>query len=48
MSEDELISESGHYMLLYQNGEAKLYDLFTGEAKEDSWVHKQFCQSADN
>ncbi len=35
-------------MLLYQEGEAKLFDLFTGEPKDDPWLTQCFAQVRSN
>jgi hypothetical protein len=43
-SQDELTSTSGQFALIYQDGEAKLYDLFTSLPKEDSWLTTSFVQ----
>jgi len=44
-SEDRVLSFSRRFILLYQDGNAKLYDLFTGEQKEDPWLTKSFADA---
>jgi hypothetical protein len=48
MSHDRLLTASGRFILLYQKGEAKLFDLFTGEAKDDPWLTQCFAQARSN
>jgi hypothetical protein len=45
MSEDQVISPSGRYMLLYQDKVARLYDLYSGEEKADPWLTDRFSES---
>jgi hypothetical protein len=45
MSEDRLVTPSGQFVLLYQNGKAELFDRFTGEAKADPWLTGSFAQA---
>lgn len=43
-SENRVRSESGRYILLYQNGKAECRDLFTGAQIEDAWLTQAFAQ----
>jgi hypothetical protein len=43
-SDDRLLTASGRFILLYQVGEARLFDLFTGEPKDDPWLTQCFAQ----
>jgi hypothetical protein len=45
MSEDRVICPSGRYMLLYQDGVTRLYDLYTGQEKNDPWLTARFTES---
>jgi hypothetical protein len=45
MSEDQVISPSGRYMLLYQKDMARLFDLYTGQEKADPWLTTRFAES---
>jgi hypothetical protein len=45
MSEDRLQTPSGRFKLAYRNGAAQLFDLYTGEAKEDAWLTKCFAEA---
>jgi hypothetical protein len=45
MSEDKAISASARYMLIYEKGEATLYDVFTGESKDDNWLTTSFADA---
>lgn len=44
-SDDRVDSNSGRYMLLYQNNAAHLYDLYTGREKQDAWLTNLFAES---
>jgi hypothetical protein len=45
MSEDQVISPSGRYMLLYQKDTARLFDLYTGQEAPDPWLTARFAES---
>jgi hypothetical protein len=45
MSEARLLSPSGQYILLFQNGQATLSDLFTGQPKDDPWLTNAFAHA---
>jgi hypothetical protein len=42
-SEDRLFTLNHRFLLLFQDGKANLFDIFTGERKEDEWLTKCFA-----
>src|SRR5207249_4630719 len=46
--DDRLVTPAGRFILLYQKGQAKLFDLFTGEPKDDPWLTQCFAQVRSN
>ena len=45
MSEDRVLTGSGRYILLFQNGKAECLNLFTGEPKDDGWLTQRFAEA---
>lgn len=43
-SEDRLLTESGRFLLLFQNGRAECFDRFTGDRIEDPWLTQRFAE----
>jgi len=45
MSEERLETLSRRFKLLYRNGAAQLFDLFSGEPKQDAWLTDCFAEA---
>ena len=45
MSEDRVLTRSGRYILLFQNGKAECFDLFTGKPRDDAWLTQRFAEA---